>query len=71
MNIKAFYKEPSNIKSREIDAIVKAEIPIERCVGEPGTVLILLDAEDTFDVIIQDSDGNRDIIHSFIKDAEE
>lgn len=48
---------------------VRIEIPVEGCVGTNGDKIIILDAEDTLDIIVE-SGGIRECIHSWVKEPE-
>lgn len=49
--------------------VTRAEIRPFKTVGGQYTVVIL-DAEDTFDIIIEDPDGGREGIYSLVKEPE-
>lgn len=49
---------------------VRVEIPVSGCVGVTQSSIIVLDAEDTMDILIEHDDGSRECVYSFIK-AEE
>lgn len=58
------------------DSIRRVEIPVEGCIGTDGDKIIILDADDSLDIIIErrlDADGDlteRECIHSWLKEPE-
>lgn len=48
----------------------RVEIPVDGCVGTHDTTVIILDADDSFDIIIEDETGERECIYSFVKEVE-
>ena len=54
--------------------IRRVEIPVEGCVGTNGDRIIILDADDTLDIVVerntQPYGTEREIIYSWIKEPE-
>lgn len=68
MRIAYTYRHPAITKSTS-DDIVKAIIPVRGCVGTNKDNIIILDAEDTLDIIVE-SGGIREVIYSWVKEPE-
>jgi hypothetical protein len=76
MDVKTWHPHTNNLRessttTRTQTGSNKVEVKIEDCVGVSDTSVILLDAEDSFDIIIQGDDGVRECIYSFVKNPEE
>jgi hypothetical protein len=67
MRIKSFQKESPTVARIHPEA-VRVEVPLVAPDDSQYTV-ILLDAEDSFDVIIHYPDSEREIVWSLVKEA--
>lgn len=65
MNVRSFPTTDANIHT-EIPNQTRIEVPIDH---HSGTYMaMLLDAEDTFDIVVQLPNGEREILWSLVKD---
>lgn len=71
MNVKTFHPDPAShlpLGQRQQAGAVRVEIPIDGCAGVRDTTLIVLDADDSFDIVIENETGVRECIYSFVKE---
>jgi hypothetical protein len=55
--------------------IRRVEIPVEGCIGGAGSRILIIDADDTLDIVVEspmtdDNPAEREIIYSWIKEPE-
>jgi hypothetical protein len=68
MRVDLYKPEDAAGQPRVRRGIVRAEVPLEHPSGVH--TIILLDADDTFDIVINYPDGERECVWSIIKDPQ-
>lgn len=70
MDVKIVFSEPFEGMTRTTDNVLRVEISTSHTVGAADAdKIIILDAEDSLDIIVE-SAGDRECIHSWLKEPQ-
>ena len=63
------FKEGQTEPAKSLNNVLRSEVPIEHWSG--SYMVMQLDADDSFDLVVQYPDGEREVVWSLIKERQE